>query len=86
MTRLMITLDEESANLLDGKKNKAHIVREAIKLYNGSITTDTLDGIRAAFLQIRQEQEKQHEELTNMLFEMNEKLDTIVRRATGEYQ
>ena len=86
MTRLMITLDEESANLLDGKKNKAHIVREAIKLYHGDITTDTLDGIRAAFLQIREDQEKQHEELTNMLFEMNEKLETVVRRATGEYQ
>ena len=86
MTRLMITLDEESANLLDGKTNKAHIVREAIKLYHGDITPDTLDGIRAAFLQISQGQEKQYEELTNMLYEMTEKIDIIVRRATGEHQ
>lgn len=82
MTRLMITLDEESANLLEGKTNKAHIVREAIKLYHGSITPDTVDGIRAASIQIKQQQE----ELMNMLFEMNEKLDVIHRRATGEYQ
>jgi hypothetical protein len=86
MKKRMISLDEKTANLLEKSPNASETIRQALMIYNEDISTDTLAGMRQAFRLLAEQQEKQHEELTNMLFEMNEKLDTITRRATGEYQ
>lgn len=86
MKKRMISLDEKTANLLEKSPNASETIRQALMIYNEDISTDTLAGMRQAFRLLAEQQEKQHEELTNMLFEMNEKLDTVVRRATGEYQ
>jgi len=86
MKKRMISLDEKTANLLEKSPNASETIRQALMIYNEDISTDTLAGMRQAFRLLAEQQEKQHEELTNMLFEMNEKLETVVRRATGEYQ
>lgn len=86
MKKRMISLDEKTANLLEKSPNASETIRQALMIYNEDISTDTLAGMRQAFRLLAEQQEKQHEELTNMLFEMNEKLDTVHRRATGEYQ
>lgn len=49
MKRMLITLDEETANLLDKKVNKSQAVRDALRVYNEDISTDTLEGMRQAF-------------------------------------
>lgn len=86
MKKRMISLDEKTANLLEKSPNASETIRQALMIYNEDISTDTLAGMRQAFRLLAEQQDKQHEELTNMLFEMNEKIDTVVRRATGEYQ
>lgn len=43
MERLNIILDEETSNLLRGKKNKSRYIREAIKVYNQCVTLDTFE-------------------------------------------
>ena len=86
MKKRMISLDEKTANLLEKSPNASETIRQALMIYNEDISTDTLAGMRQAFRKLQEQQEKQHEELTNMLFEINEKLETVVRRATGEYQ
>ena len=82
MRKLLVVLDDEQDKWLASQVNQSETIRKAIDIYRGDADTSTLDGIRAAFIQIKQQQE----ELMNMLFEMNEKLDVIHRRATGEYQ
>lgn len=44
-----ITLDDESDTLLAQHTNQAQIVREAIKMYHGGITTDTRSGLQQSY-------------------------------------
>lgn len=49
MKKILVLLDDETANLLDGKKNKSKFIREAIKYISMDISTDTLDGMRQSY-------------------------------------
>lgn len=69
MKRLIITLDEETFNLLKKKSNMSQTVREALDLYLSDIIPDTLDGLRAAFTKLKKDTE-----------EANSKLDYIARK------
>jgi len=42
MKKLLITLDDDSSNLLAKKANKSAFVRQALKVYNEDISTDTI--------------------------------------------
>lgn len=74
MRRINISLDEETSNLLAKKTNQSETVREALRMYHGGITTDTLVGMRAAFIQLDkrlQEFEGRFVELYEMVEETN---------------
>lgn len=47
--KLLITLDDETDNLLQGEQNQNETVRKAVRLYKSDITTDTLEGIRLSY-------------------------------------
>lgn len=55
MKRFIFELDETSAKVLEGKVNKAEVVRKALALYNGDIKTDSIEGLREAFKRTQQE-------------------------------
>lgn len=69
MERINIILDEETSNLLKGKKNKSRYIREAIKVYNQCVDLDTFEkqATMIARIGIRQK-------------EMDGKLDYIARK------
>lgn len=43
MERINIILDEETSNLLRGKKNKSKYIRDCIRVYNQCVTPDTVE-------------------------------------------
>lgn len=66
MERFIFELDETSAKVLKGKKNKAQIVRNALALYNGDITTDNIQGLRESYKRVLKETEKISKRLDTM--------------------
>ena len=69
MKKLLVVLDDETANLLAHKKNKSEFVRESIKYMSMDISTDTLEGMRLSYKAIAKK-----------LNDMDEKLDYISKR------
>ena len=69
MERLNIILDEETSNLLEGKKNKSRHIREALKVYNQCITLDTFSKLCVMVERIGIRQK-----------DMDEKLDYLATR------
>lgn len=61
MRRLVINLDNDLDPWLAGKTNQNDIVRKALKLYKGDITTDTVEGLRIAYSRILELLQKQSE-------------------------
>lgn len=61
MRRLNITLDDETDHLLAQHLNQAEVVREAIRMYHGGITTETLSGLRVSYKQLRRFMEEKFE-------------------------
>ena len=61
MRRLNITLDDETDTLLRQHVNQAETIREAIKMYHGGITTDTLAGLRKSYTQVLSKLEEHDE-------------------------
>lgn len=49
MKKLLVTLDDDLAKELDKFPNKSQIVREALKIYNEHISTDTVEGLRQSY-------------------------------------
>lgn len=49
MRKLLVTLDDDLSKELAKYPNQGQIVREALKLYNGDITTDTIAGLRQSY-------------------------------------
>ena len=66
MKRISITLDEETLNLLAGKINVSETIRQAVKIYIGDISPDTIEGFRVAFTKVE-----------NRLKEIESKVDYI---------
>lgn len=80
MKRICITIDEETDNLLKGKVNKSEVFREALRVYNGDISTDTLAGMREAFRKLLKKQTELETQVV-YLVELTEKLNS----KTSEY-
>lgn len=55
MKKLLLTLDDETFNLLAKEKNKSQTIRDSIKIYKSDISTDTIQGFRAAFVLIKEQ-------------------------------
>lgn len=68
MKKLLVVLDDETANLLAHEKNKSATVREAIKYIKLDITPETLEGIRLTYVT-----------LTKAIKELDSKIDYLVR-------
>lgn len=49
MRKLLVTLDDDLSPLLAKYPNQNEIVRKALRLYIGDITTDTVDGLRTSY-------------------------------------
>ena len=53
MKKILITLDDDTAKVLDKYPNKSHVVREALNVYLGHISTDTVSGLRQSYKQLQ---------------------------------
>lgn len=73
MKRINITLDEETAKVLEKKVNKSETIRQALLIHNGDVSTDTLVGMRVAFKQILHETKETQARLVE-LYELVESL------------
>lgn len=69
MRKLLVTLDDDLSNLLEKFPNQNEVARQALRLYIGDITTDTIDGIRKTYAM-----------LLKLNREMDAKLDFIARK------
>lgn len=61
MRKLLITLDDEMDKVLAQYPNQNQIVREALRLYNGDITTDTIAGLRQSYKNLLEYTKSKHE-------------------------
>jgi hypothetical protein len=77
MRRLLVTLDDDLDLCLAKYPNQAEIVRNAVRLYHGDITPDTIDGMRAAFAQLTK-QIKELEETLNFQYSLVERNNKIL--------
>lgn len=56
MKTINVVLDDDAAKELAKYPNMSETLREAFRLYDGHITTDTLAGMRQAFQQLQDSQ------------------------------
>ena len=54
MKKLLVVLDDELAKELEKYPNKSQAVREALKIYNEHISTDTIEGLRQSYKSLQQ--------------------------------
>lgn len=69
MRKLLVSLDDDLANLLAKYPNQNETVRLALKLYISDIVPETLEGIRAAYGQ-----------LTKAIVEVDSKINYIASK------
>lgn len=69
MKKLLVVLDDETANLLSKEKNKSETVRQAIKYIKMDITIDKLEDLR-----------KSYQILTKAIVDMDSKIDYIAKK------
>jgi hypothetical protein len=53
MRKLLITLDDDLDPWLASKVNQNEVVRNALSIYKGDITTDTLEGMRHSYSSLK---------------------------------
>jgi hypothetical protein len=75
--KLLVTLDDDLDKVLAGLPNQSGVVRAALRLYMCDISTDTLEGLRAAFHRLEQGQHQATKRF-NEQYEMIEKLYNII--------
>ena len=61
MKKILITLDDNLAKELAKERNMSEAVRNALKVYNNDISTDTLAGIRDSYKGLQKYMEEKHE-------------------------
>ena len=76
MKRKLITLDEETSNLLAKSPNASEMVRQALRVYKEDISTDTIAGMREAFRRLSE----QNKELQSSVDYLIEQLDNLPER------
>lgn len=76
MRKLLVTLDDDLSNLLAKYPNQNEVVRKALYLYIGDITTDTVQGLRESYARIS----KQLTRLEALTRETDSKVDYIAER------
>ena len=69
MKKLLVVLDDETANLLESKRNKSQFIRESVKYMSMDISTDTIEGMR-----------KSYKAVVRKLEDMDSKIDYIAKR------
>jgi hypothetical protein len=69
MKKILITIDDETVTLLDSKVNKSEYVRQALKVYNEDISTETILTLK-----------KQNKFLWDKLKDMDSKIDYIASK------
>jgi len=76
MKKILVSIDEDTANLLEGSVNKSETIRESIKVYKQYILPDSVDGFRVAFQMTAQNIKR----LDELMGEINSKIDYIARK------
>lgn len=80
MKRILITIDDDTAKVLDGSPNKSKLVRDALEIYQKDISTDTLAGIKQAF-EIMLKRLKELEEHLDTVYEIVERVERSIEEA-----
>jgi uncharacterized protein YdcH (DUF465 family) len=74
MKKLLVTLDDDMAKVLDKYPNKSQVIREALKIYNEHISTDTIEGLRMSYKHLL----KNMDEHFNHYDECFERMDKLI--------
>jgi hypothetical protein len=81
MKRIIITIDDETAKVLAREKNQSAAVRDALKVYQSDVPTDTIGAMRTAFTALRKKQEDHEKMLADRFAVFDEsfaRLDKLV--------
>lgn len=54
MKKVLVVLTDDLAKELAKSPNMSHTVREALKVYNGDISTDTIQGLRESYKNLQE--------------------------------
>ena len=77
MRKLLVTLDDELDEVLARYPNQNEVVREALRLYNGDIRTDTIAGLRQSYKALLDYTKSKHEHYDSV-FERMDKLISVL--------
>jgi hypothetical protein len=77
MRKLLVTLDDDLDKVLAKYPNQNETVREALRLYNGDITTDTIQGLQRSY-KILLDYMKQKHEYYDTVFQRLDKLISVL--------
>jgi hypothetical protein len=77
MRRLVVTLDNTLDEWLAGFPNQAQIVRNALDLYHGDITTDTKEGLKVALMRVVQSQNELAQRYVNLEHRFTEQYELV---------
>ncbi len=76
MKKILVNMDEETFNLLEGETNRSETVRQSIRVYKGDILPETVEGMRAAFGMLS----KKISNTEDLIKEVDSKVDYIASR------
>lgn len=77
MKKLLLTLDDDMAKELAKYPNRSETLREAFRIYNGHISTDTIAGLRVSYKQLRDFMEEKFE-IYDVAFARLDKLISVL--------
>lgn len=80
MRKLLVTLDDDLDKVLAQYPNQNQIVREALKLYNGDITTDTIAGLRKSYDNLLRYTKSKHEYYDQVFARLDKLINVLETR------
>lgn len=80
MKKVLITLDDELAKELEKSVNMSETVREALRVYNGHISTDTVAGLRQSYRTLQKYMELKFEYYDKCFADMQKLINFLETR------
>lgn len=80
MRKLLVTLDDDLDKVLSKFPNQNETVREALRLYNGDIRTDTIVGLRQSYKVLLEYMQSKHEYYDTVFIQLERLINMLETR------
>lgn len=80
MRKLLVTLDDDLDKVLSKFPNQNETVREALRLYNGDIRTDTIAGLRQSYKVLLEYMQSKHEYYDTVFIQLEKLINMLETR------